>query len=114
MSRTIRRKKEKRVGKSSSIYGYIHTIPDEWNGQIPWNKTVGAFPSILKEGKEYDKAYWWYHRDSHNKYLWNSEKGGKTSTRAYNKQELFKAIVDPEYVPDLRQFIDDRRWFMWD
>lgn len=114
MSRTIRRKKEKRVGKSFFVERYTHTIPDEWNGVPPMFETVSAFPSIPKEGKEYDQAYWWFHRDSHNPYLWNWTKGGKESSRAHNKQELIKAIKDSEYVPDLRQFIDARWYYQWD
>jgi len=113
MSRTIRRKKEKRVGKSHFIDPYINTLPEEWNGVRAMHGTVGAFPSIPMEGKEYDKAYWWFHRDHHNRYMWNDTKGSKVCTRAYNKQELIKAIKDPEYVPNLLPFFDDKWYWMW-
>jgi len=113
MSRTIRRTKEKRLGRSSKVRSYLRTIPDEWNGVQPMHGTVWAFPHVWKEDKEYQEGYWRFHRDSKKYYGWQLLKGGKTSARAHNEKELIKAIKDFDYVPDIRNFIDDRRYHRW-
>jgi hypothetical protein len=113
MSRTIRRKGEKRIGRSSNIKRYLTTIPDEWNGNSGRHDTVWAFPRIWKTGKELDEGYWRFHRDSKKYYGWYAVKGGKNSARAHNEHELVRHLQNPDYEPDLRDFIDDRKYQRW-
>lgn len=113
MSRTIRRTKEKRLGRSSNVRTYLTTIPEEWNGVQGMHGTVGAFPHIWKDAKGKIEGYWRFHRDSQKFYGWQLLKGGKHSARAHNEYELIKALNNVDHVPDLRSFIDDRRYHRW-
>lgn len=113
MSRTIRRTKEKRLGRSNYVERYLTTIPDEWNGVQPMHGTVGSFPRIWLTGKDRVESYWRFHRDSKKFYGWQLMKGGKHSACAHNEHELIKAIKDADHVPDLRNYIDERRYHRW-
>jgi hypothetical protein len=110
VSRTIRRTKEKRQGRSNNERTWLTTIPDEWNGNIGQHGTVHSFPTVWKVGKEFDQGYWLFHRDSSKYFGWNMVKGGKQSARAHNERELVRALTDPDHVPDLRDFVDKRRF----
>lgn len=97
MSRTFRRTKPKKHFSHFS-HDYLTTVPDEWNGVCPMHGTIWAFPSIWKEGAEYDKAWHWYHGDCprdlnrHGNYIFN-----EPSVRMRNKQELCKWRKCPDY-----------------
>jgi hypothetical protein len=122
MSRTIRRTRARKHWTNFSTK-YTHTIPDEWNGVRPMYGTVGAFPSIPKEEKEYIKALCWYHSDCYKVdgfYGCKSYKGyrgkygSKESARAHNNQELIKWFKDEEYEPMLLEFINKSWYYRWD
>lgn len=109
MSRTFRRKGEKRIGRSNNERTWLTTIPDEWNGVAGEHNTIRAFPRIWKTGRERDEGYWLFHRDSSKYFGWNMVKGGKKSARAHNERELVRHLKDPHHVPELRSFLDKRR-----
>lgn len=113
MSRTIRRTKEKRLGRSNKLKSYVFKYVPDWNDTIPMYETCLAFPKQRLEGKEFDEAYWRFHRDSKKYYGWQLLKGGKISSRAFNEHELIKGLKDPEYVPAQKRFHDARRFHRW-
>lgn len=110
MSRTIRRKRAKRH-HSSFIHGFINTVPDEWNGVRPMYGTIGAFPSIKMEGREYWKAYHWYHGDKpHNMNSYWYYIFDESRVRMRNKQELVRWLKDPDYEVMCWDLIDCADW----
>lgn len=111
MSRTIRRKRHRKHHTSFSK-PYLYTIPDEWNGVRPMYGTVGAFPHVKKEGKEYDQAYHWFHSDRFKVPGWDydTRRGRWESARAYNKRELIRWIQNPDYEPMMLDYHDDSRY----
>jgi hypothetical protein len=124
MSRTIRRTRARKHWTNFSTK-YTHTIPDEWNGVRPMHGTIGAFPLVPKEEKEYIKSLCWYHSDcykvdgfygqarkSYKSY--RGKDGSKESARAHNKQELIKWFKDEEYEPMLVEFINKSWYNYWD
>ena len=116
MSRTIRRKKNK---KHHSLFEkhYTHRKPDQWFDLSPswhhnWTEHADGYPLIKLEGKEFEKAWHWYHSDNFNDYeailRWH---GSKESARCQNKQELIKWLQNEEYEPMLLKHLDHSRWY---
>jgi hypothetical protein len=105
MSRTIRRTKEKRNGRSHFLASYVTVYVDHWNGTVAMHGTWGMFPQVKLEGAEYDEMFHMFHGDTHKHYGWNL-KGSKGSARAHNRAELQKWIQDNDYEPNMLKLID--------
>lgn len=103
MSRTIRRtgdKKRNKSGRSNFVKDYIFERDE---GHM--NGTIDAWcgcPKVKLTGKEYDKQFWRFHRDTHNSYGWNhgtyTRKHFEDRLRMLNKQEIAKYLKDPEHI----------------
>jgi hypothetical protein len=96
MSRTIRRKGDKKrnkSGSSSSIHWYI----TDWSIDKDGNYQ-GRVPL---EGKEYDQGYWKFHRDHHNSYGWSNHTWDRwhyeQRCRMKNKEEIIRYLNDENY-----------------
>jgi hypothetical protein len=102
MSRTIRRtgdKKRNKSGRAHFEHDYTHTYGDSnfESGFYAW----GCKRSVKLEGKEFDKAFWKFHRDNHNSYGWSNHTWDRwhyeQRCRMKNKEEIIRFLKDDEY-----------------
>lgn len=103
MSRTIRRtgdKKRNKSGRSNFVKDYIYESVEEYMdlSRYSW----GGLPKVKLTGKDHDKQFWRFHRDTHNSYGWSNgtytRKHFEDRLRMLNKQEIIKYMKDPEHV----------------
>lgn len=104
MSRTIRRIKEKNTnksGKSHFLKTYIVQKPDVWQGSKSDITCWGGTPLEKLTGKEYDKAYHWFHGDAKSSKVWSNPAYSKTLThikhRMHYKQEVARFLKNDDY-----------------
>ena len=102
MSRTIRRTRDKRrnkSGRSNFVETYIFDRVENYM-DLTWESWAGM-PKVKLTGKEYDKQFWRFHRDTHNSYGWSNgtytRKRFENRLRMLNKQEIQKFWKDPDY-----------------
>lgn len=98
---------------------YTHARPDEWLDVKAGYRRVWpdwgwgeGIPLLKREGKEFKKAWNWYHSDNFNDYEAILRfQGYKESARAQNKRELTKWFKNPDYEPVLQEHIDNHRYY---
>lgn len=102
MARTVRRTRDKKRNKSGRSHferDYTHRKPrsERPNGFYAW----GSYATIKLEGKEFDQAYWLFHRDHDGGYGWGNHKFDRwhyeNRCRMKNKEEIIRYYKDEDY-----------------
>jgi hypothetical protein len=91
--------KQNKSGRSSFANSFVTTRADQWEGTKSAVVCYAGCPSIPLTGKEYDKAYYWFHGD--NGVTWGNSKFSRQQSHAIarmnNKKELWLYENNPEY-----------------
>lgn len=106
MSRTIRRKRHKNQYQHCVNHeerDWLWVQDDIWGYSLNrWDnyRTLWKAPKRQLVGKEYDKAWWKYHKDGRffqSNYRWHWRNAAESRCRVRNKEELARFWKDPEY-----------------
>jgi hypothetical protein len=104
MSRTIRRKGDKKhnhSGSSSFLKTYVTNYPDYWEGSGGIVTAWGGLPHLPMTGHEYYEKYYMFHRDTHPGFGWGYykwlRKNSNKQARSRNKEELARFWKNFDY-----------------